>query len=843
MSFIKSLVSMAAVIGLLVASTVSFASLNPVEYTLTPSYGFGPNVTVGDSYTETYTLTNTLPFPEPITKISQVIQGGTFNVTDNCSGHTLAKNGGYCTVGVNLIPAAAGVDSIQLSMQYDNNVVPLPVTSSTATGGGGTATVSAKTTLPLQGATTAGTAYQIVFLFTNTGTNTVTPTSIVPVQTNGTITNLTYTPNNCATAALGHDATCQVAMDFTPTADGDAEEVVTYNYSYVGGTGTVSANTTTTAGGTSTGCLSGIDTLALPGSTYQYADNVVEFTYTNVCSGKTVTLTGIPVLTATYSGGAATTWVTPQDNTCTNGKVLTFGQTCSIYLSVVPKLTGTNLTIQEALSYSQTGGGTPTVTPSTTSTPITANSTTGRIVTVVNQCPMPVWMTFNAAAVNPSPTCPGTACPTGSTCDTDNNTCYYTNPSLDGQHTNGELAAAVSGQAPDTMNVAIPENNSGTSPVGGIIYNGGILARLGCTATGNPSNPVFCTVNNCGGTITPTSGSTEPDGQCAPGIGSAVSSPGMSFNAVEMTFNYSTGYSATDGVYDEQTINGVNVPIEMKGRGPLAADGGGTAPYSDCEGAGALIPQPDGGANQLGACEYNYTTPTPPAGGSAANYQYVTYVDNDGCTSNASCTTTPGTVCGLAYHNYGGNTGYKLTTACGQLEGYVSINTGICSQVTSTLTSAVQALQTDYNCNTQYPSSTNEYGTGANLYACNNTNAPTIYYAHSCYDPLTSPDQPDRSCCGCYDWWDAGITVPTSTTSCPYTGVPGHTYNSPDWNTLVRPQVEWVKSACPTAYAYQFDDPSSSFHCTVTNGASIVTNYQVTFCPGGKTVSTIAPTS
>ena len=76
--------------------------------------------------------------------------------------------------------------------------------------------------------------------------------------------------------------------------------------------------------------------------------------------------------------------------------------------------------------------------------------------------------------------------------------------------------------------------------------------------------------------------------------------------------------------------------------------------------------------------------------------------------------------------------------------------------------------------------------------------------------------------------------VQTLTVACPTT-------NS-NWNSVVQPTDQWVKAVCPTSYAYQYDDKASSFTCTVKNNNSqVVTNYQVTFCPGGKETSTIMP--
>jgi hypothetical protein len=48
------------------------------------------------------------------------------------------------------------------------------------------------------------------------------------------------------------------------------------------------------------------------------------------------------------------------------------------------------------------------------------------------------------------------------------------------------------------------------------------------------------------------------------------------------------------------------------------------------------------------------------------------------------------------------------------------------------------------------------------------------------------------------------------------------------------PYVSTFKAACPVAYSYQYDDPTSNPFCT--NPSNSLLNYTVTFCPAPPTL-------
>jgi len=94
----------------------------------------------------------------------------------------------------------------------------------------------------------------------------------------------------------------------------------------------------------------------------------------------------------------------------------------------------------------------------------------------------------------------------------------------------------------------------------------------------------------------------------------------------------------------------------------------------------------------------------------------------------------------------------------------------------------------------------------------------------SCYQPGADAS----TCCGCANWWEEGIPVPTSTQRC--------VAQDPRWMQNILPNLKWMKEASPAVYTYPFDDMSSTFVCNNNpQGGYNTVNYDITFCPGGKT--------
>lgn len=807
--------------------------IDPVGWSLSPSTGFPAATSINNTYTVIYTFTNTLPFAKSLT-VNRASSDSDFRITHECQNEVLSANGGTCTVDISFTPNTTGEHNIQLIMSYDKNVVPLPTLTTTSSGSSGVDTLVTGSVTGMPEKTYTGSTYSgITYTFQNHSASATSPTNTVSVTVTPTSAQgeFSQTSNTC-NSSMAANGTCTIVGTFTPTADGSKTLTATYDYLSDGTAKStpVPASTTTSTSSGSCENLTGTVQLPLPTTTYQYGDNVVKVVFTNAC---TATAAQISTVTTTATAGSATvTQGTGDNDTCTNQIVPAGGtSTCTVYTSVIPTATtGTNgLTVTTTATYKALGSsGATTTSTGTTIATVAANDSTDRMITFVNQCPFQVWMTFvGAADPDTTKTCNPGSCASYETCT--NHVCYFNNPTVSGD---GLLAAQVSGSAPSTMNVTVHENNAGTSPTLNILYNGSIEPRMGCTGTGSS---LTCSINNCGGLSTTSTGS---DGQCVPGTGPKTTP--VTFNAGELTFKHTYDTSVqVDGVYDEQTIQGVVVPMELKGRGTLTS---GTQPYNEpygnCPIVGGII-QPtasDGATYQLGACSYNYTPPTHDALGAivnASNYRFVSATGTTDCSSDSDCGSN---ICGLAYLA----TGNKIVKRCGTLIGYTSVNIGICSQPDALFAGepSTAGLKTAYSCR-----STDTCGTAtcAGLYACSGGTAAT-----SCY---TFTSGTSSTCCGSVNWWNsaetqgASITVPSSgTTSNDHLGT---VYANDYWKSsstsgIVQPQIQWMKVACPTAYSYQFDDPSSSFTCTVVNGSApsgtIVTNYQVTLCPGGKTV-------
>jgi hypothetical protein len=320
---------------------------------------------------------------------------------------------------------------------------------------------------------------------------------------------------------------------------------------------------------------------------------------------------------------------------------------------------------------------------------------------------------------------------------------------------------------------------------------------------------------------------TSGTGTCTVGEGAGV--PSTAFEA------YMTGTVATDGVYDVSLVNGFNVPIEIKGLGPTST----TDPFA-CTAAGAVIQPQTSFATQLGACPWTFT---PPSTGVnvPVNYAFVSSGAEAVCNSNSDCTAPA--VCGMGYTNdINTGAGVPINRHCGTLQGYWAVADFI--GYTNT-TPGVQwdsiNLYTLYGMGNglapTYPGYANSTKTGLpaqfrDLFGC----IPTTN------DSLDSGYKPGKSrVCGCYDWNQSGSPAKTAvsqlcctSTNAGACNAQAGVVNAPNslWQNNVYDKINFLKTACPTAYSYQFDDKSSSFQC---NQANKFTGYVAIFCPGGKT--------
>ncbi|MCX7125226.1 MAG: hypothetical protein NTU49_05635, partial [Gammaproteobacteria bacterium] len=465
-----------------------------------------------------------------------------------------------------------------------------------------TSTTAVASSMAVTGSTTTGSAAvsaatPFTLTFTNAGNVPVTDGSLpgAPTVTGGGV--ITDYDDSACLHPLTVPGSCTITGNFTPnptpTPPRDASVSIVYTYDGSSKTATSTANFTVEPVGVCN--VTGTKTLALPLQTYQYGDNVVKFVFTDHCTSETVKMGTVSIT----SPDSSTTLITTGNDACSNFTFTGSQKTCAIYASVVPGTPGSALTVTASAPYTVNSVSQTPASASTTST-INANDPVDRMITVVNQCPFNVWMTFDGGSIiHPGTTCTGpgsTPCPTGAYCNTSANACFWSNPTVPNQ--DGELVAPSSNGVPSTMNITIPEDNGDDIPpippgTQIEVYNGGIKARLGCTGTGVG---LTCAVNNC---------TTDSTGLCLPG--SSISSPPVAFNAIELTFNKSSlPKGTTDGVYDNQIIDGINVPMEIKGRGPFDTTDANNPPYHNCPASGAIIqPVTNDVTTQFGGCTFN----------------------------------------------------------------------------------------------------------------------------------------------------------------------------------------------------------------------------------------------
>ena len=610
----------------------------------------------------------------------------------------------------------------------------------------------------------------------NAQVGTAYPVTFTFFNTAGTsVTATSVTPSgfppssSTCTAAIAGNALCEVQGTFTPTSVGQSTLSVSYDYNSSGPkTATSSTSTNVVAAGASCVQLAAATPLPLPASTYIYSDNIVRFTFTNHCDATSQTL-GNVTLSATLNGVAANSFYT-------KGTVAGMNDTCSgvtlaanASCQVYVSLLPTQ-TGQVALKASVPYNAGANIAEAITTEQVQAipNQATDHTIEFVNQCSYPVWYGFSNGS--------------GGTLSPDPTPTGLRGPN------NYRLVAALSGKSPATTILSFP-----------VYKNGSIYPRTNCTVV---SNQLVCQSASCN--TLPFTGTCVETGA----VGNGAQVP---YTKLEQFMPATTN---ADGVYDVSTINGFNVPVEYKGLGPI------TGTFS-CTAAGAPI-QPTG--STLGACSWSFS---PPSTGidSVTHYTWVSEGANDGCTSSSSCSANE--FCGTSY-NATDSTGGEapLNRRCGAFIGYWTIaqfaGFPLAGQWGPTAN-----LYTTYTLGTSLPAG--PQGSYGSIIDSNPVTAANYASLYKCLptsnNSLRSGYDTGINVCGCYDWNQTDSVAKTAQSSqC-------QKFNS-DWTNTAFNRVSWIKTACPTAYTYQFDDKSSSFSC---NQVGKRTSYQIVFCPAGKT--------
>jgi len=788
---------------------------DPISWSLSPSSGFPAQSSIGSSYAVAYTMTNNLPLAVPLT-VSAAYNGGKFSLLNNCN--TTLKPKGTCTVNLRFQPVTARAHSAVITLAYNRNRVPLPQLSSTSVSQETANRISGIVSTPLPAASNVGSTYPVTFTFVNNGNTGVATTAV-------NIVGFTPTSNSCSVSIAEH-SNCSVNGNYTPGGTGTATLSVTYAYSG----GSVPLSTATITNGTG-GCLSPEAALPLPGSTLQYADNVVKYTFTNNCStAQSINSVNVTSDSTSASPPTITLGKASQGlNTCSGS--LASGASCAVYASVIPTSTyaaGNDLSVTATLTPSN--GPIADITSSETVSAITGNQgpSANHTVMIVNQCPQTVWYGFQQA---------GTGDPT--------NNSSWQSYQLDQQITGGA-------PSPQSMQVlSIPQ------------YNGGkMFGRTGCETDPSQSSTYgTCNTANCTKVGT-------TNGTCSTGTANGVASP---YTAFEENL-YTAASMTADGVYDVSIINGFNIPGEFRSLSPYVTVGSTSNFSNTCGNSAGAIIQPSDSA--LGACSWSFT---PPSSGApdcnattetdnTSNYYYVTPTTTPTACTPGSCGGSQ--VCGMSLTPQvppSSNPiylGAPITQTCGAFQGYWTVadwvgyssggQWGTCNLYSHyNMTAALDTIsggQSTYGFSTLSPSTTPSLPAAmlADMYACQPTSQLSCYSNASpaCFNHNAPVNNPyfalntgygfTYNVCGCVNW-NASSTPASAQTA----QASQCTADNTLWENKVYPRILWLKKACPTAYSFQFDDKSSSFQCNVTPPAPAptpqLTAYQLTFCPGGKT--------
>lgn len=412
----------------------------------------------------------------------------------------------------------------------------------------------------------------------------------------------------------------------------------------------------------------------------------------------------------------------------------------------------------------------------------------------VNKCPDPVRIGVNGGAVTTGTDSATLACgvvdpsnaqscPAGSHCKMENGTasgCYW-----------GQLRFSGPGYLPPGVTLTeyyyFPAYNN-------IRWSGNVYAGGQCSFETNSCKTGVCATSENGHTIV---------GPCPFGVGPVGPTTLAEFTLLEK------GVDA----YDISIINGMNIPISME---PIAAaeamvnatagGGAGAANPYYCGAAGAAS-QPAG--STLTGCSWDFD-PKVKLPGSQHKMDYSDLL---------SAVTPGGTACQPA-----GGTGPRCPTGevCGRaFTPGTTTAPESCGKQIGWWTADELCIVTNNGEGSPLDCSTTVTGQGtrADLLGCTGSNAGSCYSAGA-----------GSSCCGCPDWKVGGTDLPLA---------PGFSCQgtNPEWTSHSEPWAKVLKDACPTAYSFPYDDPTSSFTCsTDSTGASKNTmSYKITFCPDSKT--------
>jgi len=407
-----------------------------------------------------------------------------------------------------------------------------------------------------------------------------------------------------------------------------------------------------------------------------------------------------------------------------------------------------------------------------------------------------------------------TGCPDFTTCSTPGTACDVDSDCC----TNAGCAGIFACQSNSDCN-AFACTTDGDCP-GGATCNTGIEECNGCLGGGKCACQTdtdcrdggqcvsgACT-GQCGaGGVACQTGDCASALQCPVGTGGQAPTTLAEFALLSGAVNYDT--------YDVSQVNGFNVPVKIAPLGPTrAAPAGfanlqpwcgspGCASSSDCAGQASACSFTSEFTSCL--CDWSLDEDTCP--------DPLQAVWPMACSSDADCggghcdtSTVPNTCLCKGDSNCPG------TTTCG-----VNVNVDGKKRICGTYVGCVDAdsaCTADKRLKGRFDDKPFSCKRFKELYGCTGT------HTGSCYTNGASAD-----CCGCPSWSSGGNLGPFPVAN-------GCQESNHQWARVVNPIVESFKSTCPTAYSFQYDDPTSTFNCKGTSGNPI--GYTITFCPTGS---------
>lgn len=681
MDFIKKFIG--ATVLLLVYVNSCFADLaarDPIKWEVTQAFP-GEIIVSGGTYLAKVVFTNNLPFTlvKPLFVLKSSNSPSEFTYEDACSGLHLAHLES-CTVKIYLDSTSAGEKIVELTESYGSNRVPIPLLQTIASSISGGTGVTGSVTIALPSSLNVGSSADWQLTFTNNGTQTATGLNL-------DISGDSYT-TTCGDELSNVPPNNTCTVDGTYTAASSGEHTIFGTLGYSQGP-SISLQTSTNGTGESSGLVCSAAVPLAPQTLINTSNNV-----TLLCTNKSGSTITIDSHTTSYpSGGAQGTFtVSAGGDNCT-AQALPNNASCQlkgVYVSPSSAVSSVSMSLSVNYQTSSTSGLSAST---STTTDVVTQITNKRLINLVNNCDFDVWWSASGGAITDTPSCPSSACPSGSTCNNSANTCYYNNPGP----TSGSYYLVKNGGNAATQIVQTDASTVSDQ----VMWKGVIAASTVCSET-------TCANNACGNN----GGTTS----CAPGVG---------FNqpATQAEFTFLLTASGTVDTYDITLVNGFSIPMSMA-TNQTAAD-------FTCGTAGN-----NADAGNLTGCNFSsVTVPT--------NMYYWVTNTNTSCNSGNTCSNSS-QLCGLAFDS----SSNSFVRNCGNFLGYYSAN-----QICQTDPNYKSTFGDNFSC-AQYLSSPfpdNTY-TLTKLLKCSppDTTAPLFNSCYLAYSGYSTTDL--QQCCGCTNW-------------------------------------------------------------------------------------------